>query len=400
MLDPVFETSQLETSNDFQRRSKGLSSDVLSAISDCYGNIRLAKIRYWIEHPAREDLDLLQEIYLKWVTSPEALLLQGTHSETGEKKYVGVKCSKRGNDVFNRRLDRKLSFLKDLKSEGYEFFNTNDFTLDKKVFSSALWVTLTFDSKLCSLDEAWRRIEYDWNKWITNLRNRYGQIMPLKFVQGFPGKGPARGYPHIHAVLLFKESQFSVFPQLVDKNQVDDKAGKDVEMKTFRPLKSSLRYRIHEKDELVSQGKYHSFVDVQALRTFKSISSYCRKYGQGTYDVVSAEGQVNDEALLNCALGFYYHKQSYSASRALQGELSDLITSLQSSKRGGPKFQARLDGRDAFPVWVWESKGVRSWAELRKCGLDPPGEQFVIEDPNVFEKLVRRNYYRERWTID
>jgi hypothetical protein len=308
---------------------------------------------------------------------------------------IGVKCSKRGNDVFNKRLDGKLSFLESLKSEGFELFDSADFTLDKKVFSSALWVTLTFDSKLCSMDEAWKRIEDDWNSWITNLRNRYGQIMALKFIQAFPGKkqgkrGEAFAYPHIHAVLLFKEAKFSVYPQLVEKNEVDEKVNHEV----------SLRYRINEKDELVSQGKYHSNVDVQALRTFKSISNYCRKYGQGTYNVINDDGEVNDEALINCTMGFFYHKQSYSASRALQGELSDLITQMRLSKSSNPRFQARLDGSGSFSVWKWESKGVRSWSELRKVGLDPPGDQFEINDPDVFEKLVRRDYHRESWRVD
>lgn len=372
---------------------KTLNLDVLSAISDCFGNIRLARIREYLEHPKQSDVDFMMDVYKSWVTSPEALLLQGTHTETGEKRLIGLKCSKRGNDVFNKRLDAKLAFLSDLKSEGFEFFDSADFTVDKKVFSSALWVTLTFDSKICSLDDAWRRIEDDWNSWITNLRNRYGKIMALKFIQAFPGKkqgkrGSAFAYPHIHAVLLFKEAKFSVFPEIVEKKDADDNR-KGV----------SLRYRIHEKDDFVSQGKYHSNVDVQALRTFKSISNYCRKYGQGTYNVINDEGSVNDEALINCTMGFFYHKQSYSASRALQSELSDLITHMRLSKSVNPKFQSRLDGSGCFSVWLWESKGVRSWNELRKVGLDPPGDQFDI-DADVFEKLVRREYKRESWSID
>jgi len=375
--------------------SKQLNSDILSSISDSYGNIRLSRIRDYLTTPTQYDVDLMQEIYLKWVTSPEALLLQGINFETQEKRMIGVKCSKRGNNVFNRRLDKKLSFLEGLKSEGLEFFDSADFTANKRVFSSALWVTLTFDSKICSLDEAWRRIENDWNKFLTNLRNRYGKITPLKFIQAFPGKkqgkrGDAFAYPHIHAVLLFKEAKFSVYPQLVEKNDIDDdKVNREV----------SLRYRIHEKDDLVSQGKYHSNVDVQALRTFKSISNYCRKYGQGTFNVVNDDGQVNDEALINCTMGFFYHKQSYSVGRELQTELSDLITHMRLSKSSNPKFQARLDGGEAFSVWKWESKGVRSWSELLKVGLDPPGEQFDI-DADKFDRLVKRDYIRDRWGYD
>jgi hypothetical protein len=394
-MEPVQEPYEGYDREVLSQSQKTVNSEVISAISDSFGNIRLAKIRDYLEHPKQSDVDFMQEVYLKWVSSPEALILQGTNTSTGEKRMIGVKCSKRGNDVFNKRLDAKLSFLESLKSEGFEFFDSADFTANKKVFSSALWVTLTFDSKICSMDEAWKRIEDDWNSWITNLRNRYGQIMALKFIQAFPGKkqgkrGEAFAYPHIHAVLLFKEAKFSVYPQLVEKNNVDDKVNHEV----------SLRYRINEKNELVSQGKYHSNVDVQALRTFKSISNYCRKYGQGTYNVINDDGEVNDEALINCTMGFFYHKQSYSASRALQSELSDLIEHMRLSKSSNPKFQARLDGSGSFSVWDWESKGVRSWQELRKVGLDPPGDQFDILDADVFERLVRRDYHRESWRVD
>jgi hypothetical protein len=315
----------------------------------------------------------------------------GTNRETGETVRVGVKCSKRGNDVFNRRIDKKLAFLERLKQKGFELFSGADFTVNKKVSTSLLWVTLTYDSKRCSLDEAWRNIEGEFNLWITNLRNRYGKIDVLKFVQAFPGKkqgrkGEAFALAHLHMVLLFKETKFSVFPELTERKDGEDPKGKE----------TAYRYRIHEKEELADQGAWHSHIDVQALRTFKAVSNYCRKYAQGTYEVVNGEGDVNDEALLNCTMGWFYRKQSYSCSRSLRSELSDLIRSLQGSKA---LLQSTLDGSPSFPVWTRESKGVRSWGELRTCGLDPPGESFDI-DKDAFDKLVRRQYRRESWRVD
>jgi hypothetical protein len=124
--------------------------------------------------------------------------------------------------------------------------------------------------------------------------------------------------------------------------------------------------------------------------------NYCRKYGQGTYDVVSESGEVNEEALLNCSMNWYYRKQSYSLSGGFHEALSDLIRLLQGSKQ----LQSRIDGSEAFSEWKWECLGIRSAEELNKCGLDPPGWTFEIEDPNVWEKLVRRDYYRESWEID
>lgn len=281
--------------------------------------------------PKQENVEFLASTFKMWVSSPEALLLQGTNFETGEVKRIGVKCSKRGNDVFNKRIDEKLSFLSQLRQDGIEFFEFADFTTEKAVKTQLLWVTLTWDPKLCSLDEAWKRCEADFNLWITNLRNKYGKICVLKFIQAFPdSKGKAYGFPHFHMVLLFKEAQFGVFPHL-------ERDGQD---------KTVCRYRVSEKRELESQGNWHSFVDVQALRTFKAVSNYCRKYAQGTYNVVYEDGSSNNEALLNCAMAWYYRKQSYSLSGGFREEMHDLI---KSHMQGSKLKQSRLDGRGS--VW-------------------------------------------------
>jgi hypothetical protein len=228
------------------------------------------------------------------------------------------------------------------------------------------------------MEEAWLRISGEWNLWITNIRNHYGKVQVLKFPQAFPDPaGKAYGYPHIHALLLFQDANFSVFPHF--------KMGDDG--------LEHLDFRIHEKDELHDQGKWHSWIDVQALRSMSAAANYCRKYAQGTCNVVSDSGEVNEESLLSCSIQWFYGKQSYSLSGGFQASLSDLIAALQGSKT----FQCRIDGGDPIPLWSWEFLGIRGAAELLACGLDPPGQAREIEDPDLWEKIVRRSYVRERY---
>jgi hypothetical protein len=357
-----------------------LPRDILDAITDDYGQVRLGKFRSFLPLLDQNDVSFVGDSYFKWVSQDEWLLLKGTHFESGEQKHCIVKCSKRGNDVFNRRLDRKLGFLNRLKLQKKDFFSLDDFKPHKGVMAQLLWFTLTFDSKRCSLHDAWMGISEEWNLFITNLRNEYGRIQVLKFIQAFPGPGEAHAYPHFHAILLFQDANFQVFPHWEE--------GKDGS--------EELVFRIQEKDELAAQGKWHSFIDVKALKSISSAVNYCRKYGQGTYDVASEDGSVNEEALLNCTMNWYYRKQSYSLSGQFREALSDLIRLLQGSK----SFQGTLDGSGLFPIWKWEFLGVRSMEELEKCGLGPPGWALNVEDPDVWEKLVRREYFRERWRID
>ena len=127
-----------------------------------------------------------------------------------------------------------------------KFFDPNDLLSNKVVKTRLLWVTLTYDSKRCSLHQAWENVMNEYNKWITRLRQRYGKIDVLRFIQPFPDpNGPAFGYPHLHCILLFKESSFHTLKTV----------GSD----------GVTRLRIKEKHELEAVGKWHSYIDVQAL---------------------------------------------------------------------------------------------------------------------------------------
>lgn len=334
-------------SDSVSERDRGHSSEgysFLSELLDDWGRPRLDMARSFFSSLKQKDVPYLIEGFKNWRDFAEYLILKGENRVNGKKLFVAVKCSKRGNDVFSRRLDRKLGFLKQI--EGIDLFTPEMFKPNKVVKSNLLWVTLTFNPALCGLKRAWETYMSSWNLWITNLRNKYGRIEVLRFSEAFPGEfkkdgTPAKafGYPHIHAVLLFKEAHFRVFPRMEE--------GKDGKL--------GLVYRIQEKYELEDQGKWHSFVDVKALSSGRALGGYLRKHTKNTH-----YGDTQ-EALVTQALLWLFRKQTFSMSSGFRRELLDLITGLQGSKEFGA--QKTLDGR-ILDDWIWSCHGVRSAFEL------------------------------------
>ena len=72
---------------------------------------------------------------------------------------------------------------------------------------------------------------------------------------------------------------------------------------------------------------------------------------------------------------------------------------MRNSNRENRVFQAKLDGSEAIPLWVWRCYGVRTLSELEECGLVGVWV-FSISDVYIWDKLVRRKYFRERLDYD
>lgn len=333
--------------------------EFFSELRDDRGRPRLRPAQhYFLPDLQQKAVPYLVEGFKAWRDYHEYLLIKGENRVNGQKMFLAVKCSKRGNDVFSNRLDHRLGWLRLLKD--VKLFRPEDFKPNRLVKTNLLWVTLTYNSRLKTIDEAWKTVMNDYNLWITNLRNRYGKIDVLRFIEAFPDEsGSAYGYPHLHIVLLFKESQFKVFPSM--------EKGKDGRL--------GMVYRIQEKYDVESQGKWHSFVDVKALSSGKALGSYVRKYCQKTH-YGDSQGALVTQSLL-----WLYRKQTFSMSKGFRSRLLDLITALQGSK--GCRVQKTLSGED-LPDWVWSCHGVRGFEDV---GCDPRVWVQSLEE-DKFHRLV------------
>jgi hypothetical protein len=324
----------------------------------------------------QDELDLLEELFVFWRDLPEFMVLRTNQvnpkTMASVWSYVGVKCSKRGNDVYQRRVKRRLDWLSSM--ENITFFDLSDFydergraRMDKEVYSSALWVTLTYDAKRCSRAKAMENIGPEWNRFLAGVRSRFGQVSVLR-----SWETSSRGMIHVHACLLFKEARFQVEPWL-SENDANE---------------THLTFRLKNRDQRKAiKDLWHSHVDVQAVSSTKQLFNYMRKYQTKTLMASDSPKGVRTMSLL-----WLFRKRSFSVSGDFRRRLSDLIRLLHNSNM--VFRQARLDGTLQDPS-VWEFVGIFTGSELAYHGerwsfrLDPSQIDVVLTREAEFHALVR-----------
>jgi hypothetical protein len=350
-----------------ERPGPGVSSFRELGLLNDAGKPRLNVARgYFSRAENEDDLEILEELFVYWRDLDEYMVLRSVMTNprtmSSQWKYVGVLCSKRGNDIYRSRVRRRLDWLSE--SENVKFFDVKDFSTEKQVYSSALWLTLSYDVKKCSRFDAIENIGKEWNSFISALRQKYGKISVLR-----TWECSEKGYPHIHAILLFKTAKFSVFPFFSEKE-------------------GQFSFRIKEKDEIASY--WHSHVDVQAVSSTKKLFNYMRKYQTKTLMASDSPKGCRTMSLL-----WLFRRRAFSVSGDFRRQLSDLIRLLHNSKT--VNAQARLDGSLQDPS-VWEFVGVFLGSELGihsgawASGLSPEAIELVLEREKEFKDREYGDY--------
>jgi len=328
--------------------SLSLAVSVWDAINGGGGKPRLKAAKGYFHDIKQEDLPLLCEAYQVWMTFDEYVVIKGVNKK-GEKLMVAIKASKRGNDRYRQITRERFSAFDDIPYK--RLFEDAD--IEKGLArTQALFVTLTWPTKFSSIEAAWLTVGQYLNRWRSRLEQKYGRISVARVWQTF-----ANGYPHVHGVLLFRDSSFQV-------------AFKQEETVLHGETKTV--YRIAEKEEF--EQSWPGFVDVAAVTSTRGALRYCRRYM--TRDVTRGESftapmyQGGSIQAQDLALQWLYRKRSFGVSGDFREALHDLIEAKRNSKGG----QGTLDG-DILPDWTWELIGVYSWAQLRaaKEDLDPGG---------------------------
>lgn len=213
-------------------------------------------------------------------------------------EYIGVKCAKRGNDVYLSRVEERLNDLGD-------FVQDLRFDFEKNPYAEILFATLTYDTKLCPFDEAWKNIGVEFNRFKANLRKKYGAFSVFRTWESFEN-----GHPHIHAILIFHEYKFKVF-----KSYEEGKNGKLREV-----------WLIDEKENW--EPYWHSWLKVKAVNDLFGGLNYLTKYilKCSEYDPEDRKG------VLTLAMCWVFRKKAFYVSGEFRKALSDLISSLCSSK--------------------------------------------------------------------
>jgi hypothetical protein len=231
------------------------------------------------------------------------MILSKWNKAKWKNDVFAVKCSKRGNDVYHSRVESRFRGLSH-KAEPLTFFDPK--AREAKA-TRALWVTLTYDTKLRSYKEAWEQIGIEFNGFMAYVRSKFGKVSCCRVFESFEN-----GYPHIHCILLFQEYTFSVFR--------DDKG----------------QFRVHEKD--VFAHGWHSNVDVKGMSSLVGGFSYLKKYLLKGIDFENADSK----GLKTLALCWVYRKRAFSVSGSFRKVLTDLIKDLHNSNK--PLVQMTLLG--------------------------------------------------------
>jgi len=344
-----------------------LGMELIRNVKDRYGNPRLGRARGWLlDEVSQANIPVITEAFKVWRDHAEFALVKGVHRETGEEIRLGIKCSKRGNDVFSYRLNQKMGFLKGF--EGIELFHLEDFEKNPYMPSNLLWVTLTFNPHMCSLKEAWERIGYYWNLWITNMRNKYGRIFYLETPEAFPNpEGSAYGYPHIHTVLLFEDHKFKAFPS----------------WEKMKDGSEGWAFRILEREEIKRQGKWMAHVDIKAIQSGRALGGYLRKHMKNTH------GGDDQAALTTQALLWIHRKKTYTMSKGFRQKFHESIAGKNNSKTSmmmqGTFDEADEDWSDVAKIWDWTFHGIRNFRDLDV-------------DPEVWVHSISKKLFREMKT--
>jgi len=256
----------------------------------------LGSLRYTLKEHARLNysLDQLVDQYVEWVKDSTYMILTKWNKQKWKNDVFAVKCAKRGNDVYVSRVKSRFRGLEN-HSENILFFNPKDRASKK---TQALFVTLTYDSKLCKYGEAWEQIGIQFNGFMSYVRSKFGQISSCRVFEAFDN-----GHPHVHCILLFKEHSFSVFRD------------------------SKGQFRVYEKDVL-AEG-WHSLVDVKAMSSLIGGLKYLKKYLLKGVDSETADRK----GLKTLTLCWAYRKRAFSVSGQFRKSLTDLITDLHISNK-------------------------------------------------------------------
>ena len=231
------------------------------------GKPRLGVVRFYFgkSDVSGLDLELIKKLYLEWRNLNEYVVFEKldyrylTYNGSLSRNFVVLKSAKRGNDVYQWRLKKRLNnFIK-------------NFRLEKNI--RGLFITLTIDTKQYKDNvEAWEDIGKRYNRivtWIKGYLKKHNREF-LGIFRVF--ESTKRGYPHVHLILFYRGSSLFLSENLLSE-------------------------------------KWGSFTKVEAVRKLKGAMGYLLKYLLKSFR--------EDKYILTSAMMWYFRKRSYGISRSL-----------------------------------------------------------------------------------
>jgi len=312
-------------------------------------------------------VETLVDYYLQWVVEPFYVIVSGWNGFKKDFQYASFASVKRGDERYARRVMHKFRNLSDeMKDKVFFTFGERD---RSKIESRVVFASLTYDRKM-NLEDTWRFVGKDFNRWITRLRKRFGKIDVVRCFES-----QVDGYCHIHAVLLFKETKLRGFRW--DK---------------FKNGHRIITYRVDNVEPFkVAWGG--GFSDVQLCHSVKGAFRYISKYLVKT---VYADGEEGNPVTKTLALSWFFHKRVFSVSGDIAKVYSDLIFSLNSNSNSFVPYFLLFDGSKLeCEVAKWHLYGFLKGDHVKwkkNFQLHDRSEIDRLEDEGLIDRPERFSY--------
>lgn len=300
------------------------------------------------------DLNFVVNAYDEWVTSREDLWIDGYDAADQLVGTYIVAASKRGNEYYKKRLNKKFSFFEDLSPIHFFCEEWGHKT------TPMLFVSLTVDPELVKndIDQAWDVIAHEFHIFETKLRQEYGRFVKLRVWEAHGGDGKSRGFPHVHIVYYFLDRQFEVWEYY---NKKKNKKGFIDEHRSWRIADKHLE-KIRSFWGLCSSepGRKLFGVDVQGVSDTLGALSEVRKYITKTI--------WSDASKLTVAQCCLHNKQVYRFS---QCDPYPLFKELEGCSLDYVLDRLRPYAAKDFIGAVWGVEAYyKFYRKLHKAGVD------------------------------
>lgn len=299
------------------RRHLGFERSIAGSYVDADGMLQRIMICRQSRRLSASDLDVIKDVYVHWRDASEVLPLvleyQTENHLFPKYEYVYIPTVKRGNPQYIRLLKKKFSRL--CEGPNKVFFEPGSFGAKS---TSMLYVTMTIDRDMHTLEDSWNDIGKYYNSAITAIKKKFGKASFLRTWQSHKD-----GYPHLHVIIYFDAKEFQVFEH-------EAKSGKH---------KGRISYRIpYFQVEQFQECWTHGFIDVQAVSDLHTALKDVLKYV--TRDLTSGKCDLTN------ALAWYWGKQQFGMSsdfidkvcgvesEGLEPSNSDLINPLSDNSNG------------------------------------------------------------------
>jgi len=307
------------------------------------------------------DFEDIIEKYEAWVLDHRYMVMaherEPWKEDSGKVEYIAVKCAKRGNDVYISRVDNRLYGL------GFHVPKM-DFDFEKQPYTNILFITLTYDTELCSFDMAWRNIAKEFNLWKANIRKKFGDFSVFRCFEAFEN-----GHPHIHLIAVFKEQYFKVF-------------------KSYEQGKNGKMHKVWLIDEKAFFEPYwHSWTKIKAVYNLKGGLNYSKKY-----IMKCAEYHHDDyKGKITLAMCWVFRRKAFYVSGQFRKALSDLIGHLCTSKTRRIQLNLLNEVLKSNP---WKVLGFIS-ASLLDFDVEVWMFKLTMEQvQRIFKEWGKVNYYK------